>query len=76
MRLRKVCRFYDHYADTCILGSSSVKQRLGWVCETLNILPDVCRRLREEPFQRYIALSPDKAPKGKYHRIWKVVENI
>lgn len=61
------------YSVNC---SSSVKQRLGWVCETLNILPDVCQRLREEPFQRYIALSPDKAPKGKYHRIWKVVENI
>ncbi len=62
-----------NYSSNC---SSSVKQRLGWVCETLNILPELCQRLREEPFQRYIALNPDKAPKGRYHRNWKVVENI
>ena len=51
-----------NYSANC---SSSVKQRLGWVCETLNILPDLFQRLREEPFQRYIALNPDKAPQRK-----------
>ncbi len=58
--------------------SHTIQQRLGWILDHLNILPDVKLKLekRVREYKTCAKLNPEGQLRGKRNLTWKIVENI
>ena len=51
-------------------------KRLGWICEQMEMFPDLQEQLTALPMTYYQKLDPSGSRQGKYNNRWKLMENI